>query len=301
MATTPTTPAAPSLFDQVKQNLGKMAQPVQPAGQILGQTEAISRISQAASGKAAPAGTAGGVPGRSRQAELAIVDQVTRGQQELAKANQIQALALGQQEQSLRDSQDFKNRVLSDEQLASREKYLDTQRNILTEYSSGQRQLDLNKDKAKLEQLGFSMRLSNDKYLNDLEQRARVADLSNAVNFEEELTRSIFADEEELFRNDLDFRAMIAADQRTFQDEMAQMDINMALSMAEASNKALSEKQMWDGIGGLVQAGASAYGSGMFEGTSTPSSDAFAARPTQTDFSATSTTGTNPLFDVTKF
>lgn len=262
---TPPTPAAPSLFDQVKQNLNKMAQPVQAAGQILGQTEALSRISQAASGKAVPGGTAGAVPSRSRQAELSVVDQVTRGQQELAKAGQIQALALGQQEQALKDSEEFKNRVLSDEQLASREKYLETQRGILTDYSSGQRQLDLTKDKAKLEQLGFSMRLSNDKYLNELENRARIAGLSDAISFEEELTRSIFADEEELFRNDLDFRAMISADQRTFQNELAQMDINMALDMAEASNRALSEKQMWDGIGGIVQAGASAYGQGMFE------------------------------------
>lgn len=296
---TPSTPAAPSLFDQVKQNLNKMAQPVQAAGQILGQTEAISRISEAASGKAAPGGTAGAVPSRSRQAELSVVDQVTRGQQELAKANQIQALALGQQEQALKDSEEFKNRLMSDEQLASREKYLDTQRSILTEYSSGQRQLDLTKDKARLEQLGFNMRLSNDKYLGELEQKARLADLSNAASFEEELTRSIFADEEELFRNDLDFRAMIAADQRTFQEEMSQMDINMALDMAETNNKALSEKQMWDGLGGIIQGGASAYAS--YKGTtSTPDSDAFAANPIQTDFSVTSTTGTNPLFDVTK-
>jgi hypothetical protein len=264
---TPPTPAAPSLFDQVKQNLNKMAQPVQAAGQILGQTEALSRISQAASGKAVPGAGGAGAPARSQQAELAVVDQVKRGQQELAKANQMQTLALGQQEQALKDSEEFKNRLMSDEQLAAREKYLETQRGILTDYSSGQRQLDLTKDKAKLEQLGFSMRLSNDKYLNELENRAKIAGLSNAISFEEELTRSIFADEEELFRNDLDFRAMIAADQRTFRDELAQMDINMALDMAEASNRALSEKQMWDGLGGIIQGGASAYAS--YKGTPT--------------------------------
>jgi hypothetical protein len=271
MAITPT-PAGPSLFDQVKQNLSKLAQPIQPAGQILGQTEAISRVSQAASGKAVPGAGGAGAPARSQQAELAVVDQVTRGQQELTKANQIQALAFGQQEQALKDSEEFKNRLMSDEQLAAREKYLETQRGILTDYSSGQRQLDLTKDKAKLEQLGFSMRLSNDKYLNELENRAKIAGLSNAISFEEELTRSIFADEEELFRNDLDFRAMIAADQRTFQDELAQMDINMALDMAGASNRALSEKQMWDGLGGIIEAGALAYSKGMFESEEEPES-----------------------------
>lgn len=292
MAIAPT-PTAPSLFDQVKQNLSKMAQPVQPAGQILGQTEAISRISQAASGKAVPGAGAGAAPARSKQAELAVVDQVARGQQELAKANQIQALALGQQEQALKDSEDFKNRVLSDEQLAAREKYLDTQRGILTDYSSGQKQLDLTKDKAKLEQLGFSMRLSNDKYLNELENRARIADLSNAINFEEEMTRTIFADEEELYRNDLDFRAMIAADQRTFQDELAQMDINMALNLAEANNKALSEKQLWDGLGGLMEAGVMAYSSGMFKGQ--PASEYSGAGSSQNILKTQKDFGVNPM------
>jgi hypothetical protein len=249
----------PSLFSQIQQNLSKLAQPAQAPGQVTGQTEALQRISQAASGKAVPGAGMGTGPARSTQAELAVVDQVKRGQDELFKQNQMQQLALAQEQKSIQDQADFKNRLLSEDQLAARDKYLTTQERILNEYSNNQRQLDLNKDKARLEQLGFSMRLSNDKYLQELDRQARMANLSDAVAFEEEMYRTIFADEEELFRDNLDFRALMAADERSFRDEISQISLDMALDLSRAENKALSQKQMWDGIGGLMQAGAYGY------------------------------------------
>lgn len=259
-----TSPRPASLLDQIKQNLSQMAQPAAPAGSILGQTEALQRISQAASGQAAPTAPTG-APARSRQAELAVVDQVKRGQEELAKQNQIQQLAFAQQQQAIEEGDRFKNSLLSEEQLNARDKYLETQKNILGQYVSGQRQLDLNKDKSRLEQLGFTMRLGNDKYLTELDRQAKVANLRDALSFEEEMYRTIFADEEELLRNNLDFRAMLSADERQFREEMANISIDMALELAMAENKALSEKQMWDGVSDIASAGALAYGKGLFD------------------------------------
>jgi hypothetical protein len=256
-----TPPPAPSssLLDQVRQNLAKMSQPAAAPGSVLGETAAIQKISSAASGKQVPVGGAGAEPGRSRQGELAVVDQVKRGQEELARNAAMQDLSLGMQQKAIQDTQEFKNRVLSEEQLATREKFLDTQRNILNEYSTGQRKLDLDKDKSKLEQLGFSMRLTNSKYMDELERQASIAQLSDALSFEEELTRAIFADEESLLRNDLDFRALISADARTFADELSQIDTELALSIAEADNRAAMERSGWEGLSGMIQAGAKAY------------------------------------------
>ena len=297
----PTTAVAPqpSLFQQLQQNLAKMAQPAQAPGSVLGQTEAVRAISQAASGKQVP-GLGGAGPARSVQGEMQVVDQVRRGQEELAKQNQIQQLAFAQEAKNIQDEEEFKNKLLSEEELNARDKYLATQERILSEYTTGQRQLDLNKDKAKLEQLGFSMRLSNDKYLNELQRQATMANLSDALAFEEEMYRTVFADEEELLRDDLDFRALIAADRRTFEDEVSQISLDMALDIARAENKQLAQRQMWEGIGGLAQAGAYAYAGGLFNNTAVPNSDAFATNPVQPNFSPTYTTGTNPLFDVTK-
>lgn len=254
----------PSLFQQLQQNLAKMAQPTQAPGEVIGQTEALRAISQAASGKQAPS-LGGAGPSRSVQAEMQVVDQVKRGQEELAKQNQIQQLAFAQEAKNIQDEEQFKNKLLSEDELNARDKYLTTQERILSEYTTGQRQLDLNKDKAKLEQLGFNMRLSNDKYLSELQRQATMANLSDALAFEEEMYRTIFADEEELLRNDLDFRALMAADKRTFEEEVMRIDIDTAIAMANAENRAISQRQMWEGISGLGQAGVSAYASGMFK------------------------------------
>ncbi len=238
----------PSLFSQIQQNLSKLAQPVQAPGQITGQTEALQKISQAASGKAVPGTGLGAGPARSAQAELAVVDQVKRGQQELAKQNQMDQIAVAQQVRNLQQEEEFKNKQLSEDQLNTRDKFLDLQQRILSEYTTGQRQLDLNKDKAKMEQLGFSMRLANESYINELQNQAARANLADELQFEEELYRTIFAEEEELFRDDLDFRALLAADDRQFRDEIAQIDINAALRIAEADNRAVSEKMGWEGL-----------------------------------------------------
>lgn len=257
------TPQAPqqttSLLDQVRQNLAKMSAPVAAPGSVLGETAAIQKISQAASGRAVPGAGAGAEPGRSRQAELAVVDQVRRGQEELAKSAAIQDLSMAQQQKSIEDAKEFKNKQLSEEQLATREKFLDTQRNILNEYSQGQRQLDFNKDKAKLEQLGFSMRLSNASYMDELEKQATLANLSDALSFEEELMKAIFADEQDLLRDDLEFRALMAADSRTFTNELSNISLELAMDMAKAENRAASERAGWNGLSTLVEAGAKAY------------------------------------------
>jgi hypothetical protein len=190
---------------------------------------------------------------------MASVDQVKRGQEELARQNQIQQLAFAQEQRAIEDSEQFKNKLLSEEQLSARDKYLSTQERILSDYTNNRRQLDLNKDKARLEQLGFSMRLGNDKYLQELDRQAKMANLSDAMSFEEELYRTIFADEEELLRDNLDFRALLAADERTFRDELSQISLDMALEVSRADNKRLSQNQMWEGISGLTQAAAYGY------------------------------------------
>ena len=40
---------------------------------------------------------------------------------------------------------------------------------------------------------------------------------------------------------------------------MSQIDTELALSIAEADNRAAMERSGWEGLGGLIQAGAKAY------------------------------------------
>jgi hypothetical protein len=246
--------APQSLFQQVQSNLQKMAAPQSMSG-ILGATQDVAKISQAATGKA---GAAPGMQGpqRDTQQELAVVDQVQQGQKAISRDAQLSQLAMQQADQQMQNEAVFQDKKLDEEELNRLDQFHQVQGKILQEYATGQRQLDLSKDKAKLEQLGFASRLSNDKYVRDLQQQANKARLSDAARFSEELTRTVFADEEELFRNDLNFRALMAADQRQFTEATAQIDLDFALSLANAKGREESAQSMWRGVGGVISAGA---------------------------------------------
>lgn len=232
-----------------------MAAPQSPGLGVLGSTQDVQAISQAATGKAGPATGMEG-PQRDVQQELAVVDQVKQGQQAIARDSQLTQLAQQQADQQIQNEAGFSERKLDEEELNKLDQFHQVQQRILTDYTTGQRQLDFNKDKARLEQLGFASRLSNDKYLNDLQRQANKARLSDAARFEEETVRTVFADEEELLRDNLDFRAMMAADARQFTEATSQIDLDFALKMANVENRAANEKSFWQGISGVVSSGA---------------------------------------------
>jgi hypothetical protein len=240
-------------LQKIQQSLAQKAQPT-PATGILGQTQQIEELSRAASGKALTGGVG---PSRSRQAEKQVASQVMQGQRALQEQIQAEAIGQAQQTKAFEEKAAFENKLLSQEKLDMQDKFIVKQQEILSSFIRSGREFDLKKDKARAEQLGFMMRLNTDYYLTDLEDEASRAMLHDQMSFDEELARTMFNEELDLFNDNLDFRAMIAADEREFADELANWDIAMALQLAETQAKEASQQQMWQGIGSLMQVGAS--------------------------------------------
>lgn len=238
-------------LQKIQQSLAQKAQPQQATG-ILGQTEALETLSRAASGKAL---TAGEGPSRSRQAEKAVASQVQRGQRALQEQIQMEALGQAQQTKAMEDKATLDNKILSSERLDIQEKFLAKQKEIITGFVNSGRQLDLKKDKARAEQAGFMMRLNTDYYITDLTNEANRAMLQDELQFDEELARTLFDEELDLFNDDLDFRAMINADEREFELDVANINIDFALKMGESEARGESQRQMWSGFGTLVETG----------------------------------------------
>lgn len=256
---------ADSLLQQLQKNLGGTSAP-QNLAAPLGAAQDAASINRATAGKAGP--SQGSAPARSNQQAEGIVDQVRQGSEAIQRDAQINQLALSQQAQSQQKQAAFQDKMLSEQELNQREKFLSTQEQILGDYVKGARTLDLEKDKSRLEQLGFGMRLGNDKYLTQLQQEAHKSRLGDALKFDEEMKRSVFSDEEELLRTNLEFRALMNAKGRELADRLSQIDIDTALAIAAADNKAANSRSMWEGIGTAVSAGAGMLGkSGVGSGT----------------------------------
>lgn len=247
---------ATTLFDAIKQSLAA-PKPAAQSAPATDQTLLASSLLSAKSGKAAAPSSG---PQMSTLQEQMAAGQARAAEDAVLQEGKQAAVQLGmaaeQQEKEVLASK----RQLGEQELKVMDDFQRTSESILRDFQRSGQQLDFTKQKARMEQLGVNLRLSNQKYMDELQDNGRRARLDNAVRFKEELTKTIFADETELLNNDLSFRALLRADDRQFQDAMAQMDLDYALQLAAAENKQANQQAMWQGIGGLTQAGIAGYG-----------------------------------------
>ena len=249
-----------TLFDTIKQNQDASAEQATSAPKQASERDLTSqsqRLIQAKSGKAAAPGSAPRISNVGEQVAnqnallqgQALAQQIQLGQQALDTQVAQQTEAVKQQE----DEQAFQaEKVESD--------YLRNEDAVLDQYLSGKKKLDLSKDKSKFEQMGFQMRMADGKYMDTLNREAKRSQLDNESKFKEEMARTVFAEELEMFHDNLDFRNSMFSDKMDFQEQMGQMDLDYALQMAQFSNQQASANSMFTGIGQATTGGIQAYG-----------------------------------------
>lgn len=246
-----------SLFDMISKNLkGGATAPEAQAGALKDNTAGMQTLLRARGGKAVGGGTA---PALSNLTEQMAASQAAQEADRLAQEAKIADVGMQQQLAQAKESEEADIAQLDESRMSQQDEYQNRLDGILNDFSQQGAKLDFNKNRAKLEQAGFLMRLSDDKYLTNLEIEGRKNRLESEAAFDEALARAAFADEFELMRDDLEFRAMIKADDRKFREELANMDINTALALASAANQQAAQTQMWSGLSTLAQAGAQAF------------------------------------------
>jgi len=229
----------------------KLSAPV--AAPALEQTSQAQGLLRAKVGQAAAVGDSG--PRRSAIQETAALQntqsQLQQGQ--LQGRLQGKQLLQAEEEQTVKTEQQFLN--LSEDKNSMKDQFARQTNELLNQFESGIKQLDNSKDRASLEQVGFMLRLQDDKYVNDLQVQARSLNLSNDLSFKEAITRAAFADDMEIFQNNIQFQKFVNMDNRKFQTEIAQMDINYAMQLASRELEANKTQALFTGIGNIATAG----------------------------------------------
>lgn len=248
-----------SLQDTIRANLtGQTLAPEHRTGAATDQTGALQSLLSARGGKA----VGGGAPtprlsNVQEQVQQNLARQQAEQQQQTGQlqATQIEQAAAGQKQQ-------MEQQVAQVEQsrVEAIDRYTAESERLLRDFSREGQQLNFQKDAAKLEQLGFNLRLADDKYLNKLQIEGKRARLDNDRNFEYELAKSVFADEQELFNSNLQFKSLMRAKDREFERELSNIDIASALQIASARADAANSATLWTGLGNVVSSGIAAYG-----------------------------------------
>lgn len=255
-----------NLMDAIRQG---MQQPTQPAASdtLSSTAQTQSLLNTKATGKAQPDGSA--QPATSNIGEQVAKQQTQLAGQQLSQQGAMKGNELGAAAEQQTIEQNQQEQAQTQQQKQAQTNLLNQANSILTSFSQGQQTQDLAKQKAQADQLGFTLRLSNSKYVDNLQREGKKARLDSALSFSEALQRSIFADEESLLHSNLDFRTAMRADDRTFETMMGKMSTDYAIEIAHAQASQANQQAQWSGIGTVVNAGAAA-GTKYFTGSEGP-------------------------------
>lgn len=255
-----------SLLDTVKQNSTALSASTPTSNPLLSATGLQPTVGENTQGTAKllavgqtgkDVGLSGQTPQMSSLGERLASLQTLNQAKEVTQQAQLQGISLDQQQDQMQQEFSQASTQLNEQQVSSHEQFNQQLKGMLFEQENQLRSLDLSKDKARMEQMGFMLRLGNTQYIDQLQNEGRRARLDNSISFNENLQRSIFAEEMDLFSNSLDFRNYMYADARDAQKQLAELDIEFAMQVAMADNKAANSQMMWSGVGNVLGAGMS--------------------------------------------
>lgn len=230
------------------------------SSQAPGMTDGSARVSQllrAKSGKT----VGGGDVGASSLAEQAAVGNAQQQMQnEVAPQQELQNQGLqaqaAQQEQS---TQLQKADINQQRKAASLDTKLKTEA-LLNQFEQNQGQLDLDKNKAQVNQFAQGLRLQNQQYIDSLQREGKKARLDSDIGFNEALSDETFGDAQDLFKKQLGNKEILDANDRDFSRAMGQMTIDQARYVFDSEKKAAAARGTYEAIGNVTQGGVAAYG-----------------------------------------
>jgi hypothetical protein len=230
----------------------------EPGAATGGQTQQAQQLITARqTGRAAATPTG---PQRAAEGER-IQDVIAAREQE-----SVQRGALGQLEQLKQQSDDVAQQaVMQQAQDAEALKAVqDAAQNraadFLQQIQQESGRMDEKERANSMELAAFQLRLGNEQYLNDLQQAGRQNRLDDANEFKIELQKQIFADHQDLLKDELAFKEMMALDDADFSRLMSQINIDHAMSMANTAAKQANTRAIFEGIPSLMGMAFQEYG-----------------------------------------
>lgn len=248
---------AKTLMEVVQQRL---RQP-EPGQTGLGAGQQVQQIQRAKTGKALQqVGPRASALGERQAAQLG---QQALGQ--IAQQGQLQGLQQQQQAEEQAQAAQIQQSQLAEQREAFREQADKQLGTIEANFRRAQQEGDVREQLASAEQASRLARLDNDKYITQLQQEGARARLDDANEFRTQIQQSQYDNMLQWLDEDLDFRSLLAADQREFEEQLAKMDIQTAMNIMNAQIAAGAQRAMYSGMGsvasGAIRAGAEYLGS----------------------------------------
>lgn len=257
----------PTLMEALQPQLGSTTGLPQPQ---LGQTKGLRQLVQTMSGKEQQPGATG--PQQADIGELQAAHETKLQGQQQALSEQINTAGAAQKSEALTQAAEQQQATLGEKVKDNQAQFEIRANSIISDFTNNRRKIETGRDVMALEQAGAALRLGNEKYVAELQRQGDLARLGNQATFKEQAFRDELTSGMILAKDDLVFKDILNADDRTFQWALGQMDIDFALDVAAQANKQANAQATFQGVGSVLSAGAQALAtSDWFKATPTPS------------------------------
>lgn len=247
----------PSLLDTIRQNSAAMNIPKQG---VTDQTAQTATLLRAKKGKAAT----GPDLGASNLGEQAAVAETnTQIQNEVAPAAALQQAGAEQAARAETQATQLQKADIAQNRRADTVQDRIKTEQLLQDFEQDRGKLDLQKNTAQVNQFAQNLRLSNDKYVNDLKREGARARLDDEQSFLKSLQKEIFDNDEELLGKQQENQTVANMSDREWNKQMAQMGIDQAWSTFRNNQKAEKDRAIWTGLGTVAGIGGGMAGQKM--------------------------------------
>lgn len=220
------------------------------------ETQAAQQLARATTGKQV---TGGATPRIQNQAEQAGMQMEDAQRAQLQFQAGAQARDLEREGQEQQEQFETEQEKLQLQKIGTQQKYQQELGQVLDQWQQEKQVGQFRRQQARTEHAGFLMRLSSEKYENRLQIEGARARLNQEMAFREEMQRTIFRDEIDLLEDDLDFRALLNADERQFKEFLAQMDLDYSIKIAEQKRIVQNIQAKGQATDALMKAGGDVY------------------------------------------
>lgn len=247
-----------SLLETIRGNLSQQA--AAPKAGMQDEGEKVRKLLAAKSGNVA--GMRQGVA-QSNLGEAAAVDQTRLGQEQLAQQGQIQAQEIGQTEQKLQQQDSQARQQINLQQRANTLQNTIQTEELLNGLERDRAGLDMEKDRARLEQTAQNLAFQDKKYIDQLQRAGEVGRLNDSLSFQRELTKSIFKENTDLLSQDIANQAAMAKDRRAYDKVLMGTRLADMLARGKMDDAAAANVGKYQALGtiggGLIGMAAKKY------------------------------------------
>lgn len=248
---------ANSLLDIIQQHSAAIAGQQAPAEN---DTQQAAGLLTAKSGKAI--GSPTGDYALSNQQETAANDATTSTMQNtVAPTAAIQQQGLQQQQAAVQQQgQQAMQSVGTQSKFNTLQTQIQT-KSMLDNMSQQKGEIDIQRDRAQVDQVATNLRLSNQAYTDQLTLEGSKARLDNQLDFQQALAESIFGEKMGILNQTLGDRTVLDASNNQFKQAMSNMSTDAAVDMMNAEIAQQKQRAVWGAAGSLATAGIGAAAS----------------------------------------